>query len=275
MSKTPKTVKNTMDSTESIYLSSSEDEDCDFQKSLELTEIDKFLLGLPEFDYVTRIKLYELMFKGTFEYYSDILAMSTSEKVVVKELFRENIFQESFGTSVIKMTSGNDTFLLQPHAWNLVEMERDLLRNAYHEVCFRLGKPDMTRGLKGNDILFRFGVPLGYGFIFTVDYIFDESINGVNVKFHYRNANTEHNDSDCTSCSFIAPAWSFVDFIGYGPFIGVLTANNCMAENIKNASELPDSQKFGNEVMTFLTEGRTSVLETIKNEYIVRRVYNC
>lgn len=272
MSKTSQKPTNTIDSTESIYLSSSEDEDCGF-KSVELDEIDKFLLGLPEFDYVTRIKLYELMFKGTFEYYSDVLAMATCDKAIVKEMFRENIFQESFGTSVIKMTSVNDTFLLQPHAWNMVEMEKDLLINAYHEVCFRLGKPDMTKGLNPNDILFRFGVPLGFGFIFTVDYIFDDSTNGVKVKLHYRNATSGQKHSD--ACSLIAPAWSFVDFIGYGPFIGVLTTNNCMAQNIENESELPASQRFGNEVMKFLTEGRTSVLENIKTEYIVRRVYNC
>ena len=239
-----------------------------------LKSVDKFLMRLPQFDYITDVKVYSLLFKGTFKYFSDAMAMSSVDKSVVKDLFTENIFHDSFGMSVIKLTHKEVPFLMQPHVWNMIEMEKELLLTGYNEVCFRLSKKNEIKDLESNSVLFRFGIPLAFEFLFIIDYVYD-SKDEFKIRLSYKNKGRDMSDSSYNDYSLTLPATSFIDFLSYCPFLGFLLTNSCLTDNTDNPSYIPPSQKFGNEVNDYLMRGRSSPLDVAKHELSVKRVYAC
>ena len=264
MNKTPKLLS----SNESVYYSDSSDSSDDES----FKSIDRFLMRLPQFDYITDVKIYSLLFKGTFKYFSDAMAMSSVDKSVVKDLFTENIFHDNFGMSVIKLTHKDMSFQMQPHVWNMIELEKELLLTAYNEVSYRLSKNEAIKELKKDSILFRFGVPLAFEFLFILDYVY-ASEDKFNVRLSYTNKGRDMSDSSYKDYSLLLPANSFIDFLGYCPFLGFLLTNSCLAENIQYPSSLPPSQKFGSDVNHYLMCGRSSPLDVAKHELTVKRVY--
>lgn len=256
-------------SEESVYYSDSFDSSDDENESPRQKSVDRFLMRLPQFDYITEVKIFSVLFKGTFKYFSDAMVMSLADKLVVKDLFDENIFHDNFGMSIVQLTHNDKTFLMQPHVWNVIELEKDLLNVAYNEVIFRLAKKE-DKKLVRNDVLFRFGIPLAFDFLFHLDYIYDESEDSFKVKLSYTNKSF---DSGYKNYCLILPANSFIDFLGYCPFMGILSTNGCLAENIHNPSEIFSPRKFGKEVNEYLMGGRTPILESIKKEFSVKRVY--
>lgn len=255
-----------------LEIISSDEEDYETQAE---DSVDKFLMMVPEVDFITTVKLYKLFFDGEFQYFSDVLLLPYGDKVILKHLFEENIFSENFGTSIIKLTSGNNIFLLQPHVWNIIENERELLANVYSEICFRLSETNDSEKPKSNEVLFRYTIPLALNYILAFEYIYDETknVDQVIVNLKYKNIHqtieTAFKDYDI---SF--PAGSFNDFLTCGPFIGTITTNSCLAVHLPdNFHEKYPTDQFGSELSIDMLSDRKSIIDKVKKELIVKRVY--
>lgn len=238
--------------------------------------VDNFLLQIPEHDFVTSVKVYSLFFNGKFEYYSDALGMLYGDKLSVRDLFKENIFNACFGKGVIRLTNFSTVFLMQPYVWNVIETKKQYLSSAFQEIYFRL--QNQTEKLDDKEVLFRLGIPLTSNYIFTLDYIFDSKLrdegkNDFLVKMYYRHKYKDFSYFDYSYYTIVLNACSFIDFLGQGNFIGTVMTNACMAEDIPAPSALSSTQMFGNSVMDSFSSEKYDDTGSVKKEFIVRRIY--
>lgn len=230
----------------------------------ECNELDTYLSKIQTPRYKHTVLFFNFCFEdeGTFDFYTHTRDLSLGDKISVRKFYEQNIFNENSGESIIKIADAkNNSFLMQPSVWAIIEADKEVIREGYEEALFKLTQFEgELKGIKFQldnpsqyEILFRYAIPMGMGWKLCMDFIYDNTGKSSNtsskifLQLHYthqQNIDLKFQSYDrnffLETYHMLLSAEHFIEFLHYGPILPILMTNPILKPPAEDIQSLPE-----------------------------------